>query len=252
MISFVYTIIMSHLICLSTGLVYKLENDRNKMIKMLKAFKPDGIEINFPFPDYLLNFVPNDTNIKFLNSLKFVSIHLPWVDISYRPNSKAKKIAAKIRQLSKRIRIDNLVIHPLQIEDFQFLNKFKLNVSIENEDPKMPKFFIPEDFKQIFDKYSKLYFNFDFAHAGLVSKKNIDNFIGQYQNRIIEIHLSSLKKGENDHWFLRPHDSTSNRALIRKLRPIDNVAIVLECVARDKNDLEKTGEEIKYIRELLD
>jgi hypothetical protein len=243
---------MSHLICLSTGLVYKLENDRNKMIEMLKVYELDGIEINFPFPDYLLDYVPTNKNIKYLNSLKFVSIHLPWANIGYGPNAEAKRIVTKIRQLSKRIRINNLVIHPLQIEDFQFLNKFKLNVSIENEDPKMPKFFIPEDFKQIFDKYSKLYFNFDFAHARLVSKKNVSDFIESYQDKIIEIHLSSLKKGDNDHWFLKPSDSEKNRAQIKKLKQIKNAAIVFECVARDHKDLEKTSEEIKYIRELLD
>jgi len=242
---------MSHLICLSNGLTYRLENNRNKMIDMLEIFNHDGVELNFPFPELLLNFKLTKRNIKFINQLKFVSLHLPWVNISYDKNVLTHKIITKVQNLSRVIKINNLVIHPLQINNFDLLNKFGLPVSIENEDPKMPKFFTPEDFQKIFDQNPKLYFNFDFAHARLVSDKNVEDFIKNFKDKIIEIHLSSLKKGDVDHWFLKPRDSAINRALIRKLRSIDNAAVVLECVAKDKKDLNKTKDEIKYIRELL-
>jgi len=242
---------MSHLICLSTGLVYKLENDRNKMIEMLKTFEPDGIEINFAQPDFLFDFKISSKNIKYLNSLKFVSIHLPWAGVSYDSNYLTNKIFDKIIALTKKIKIHNLVVHPLEIEDFSIFSNLKLPVSIENEDPKWPSFSLPKDFINIFNENRKLHFNFDFAHAGLVSDKNISDFIKAYRNRIIEIHLSGLSKGNKDHWFLKPHDSASNRSLIKKLKLLKNTNIVLECVARDFEDLKKTNTEIEYIRELL-
>lgn len=242
---------MPRLICLSSGLTYRLENNRNKMIDMLEQFQPDGVELNFPTPELLLNFSLTKRNIKFLGLLKWVSAHLPWVDISYGKNDQTQKIIKKITQLSKKLHIDNLVVHPLQVKNFKILADFNLPVSIENEDPKMPGFFIPNDFKKIFKNNPELHFNFDFAHAGLVSDKNIDNFIANFKNKTIEIHLSSLKKGDIDHWFLKPFDSAKNCALISKLKQIKNAAIVFECVAKDFNDLKKTKAETTYIKNLL-
>jgi len=74
---------MKNPICISTGFLYRLMNDRNEMIRKIKEFSPDGIELSFAYPEYLSDFILSEENLKYLQSLKFISIHSPWKEISY-------------------------------------------------------------------------------------------------------------------------------------------------------------------------
>jgi hypothetical protein len=79
---------MQNPICISTGCLYKLLEDRNEMVKELRKFSPAGIELSFAYPEYLLNFDLDKDNLEYLRSLKFNSIHAPWENITYGENGK--------------------------------------------------------------------------------------------------------------------------------------------------------------------
>ena len=74
---------MKNPICISTGSFYLLMNDRNEIIRKIKEFSPDGIELLFAHPQYLFDFVISEENLNYLKSLKFISIHAPCKEITY-------------------------------------------------------------------------------------------------------------------------------------------------------------------------
>ena len=102
---------MKNPICISTGFLYRLTNDRNEMIKRIREFSPYGIELSFAYPQYLFDFVINKDNLDYLQSLKFNSIHVPWKEITYGSNQKTKNVLEAIEKLYKQINAKNVVFH---------------------------------------------------------------------------------------------------------------------------------------------
>lgn len=79
-------------ISISTGCCFDLKLNRLESIHFLETYKNqiDGIELMFASPKYF-EFILDKKSLDFLKSLKFVSIHMPFLDIIYDNNKETKK-----------------------------------------------------------------------------------------------------------------------------------------------------------------
>ncbi|MFA4998848.1 MAG: hypothetical protein WC514_02400 [Candidatus Paceibacterota bacterium] len=241
---------MKNPICISTGLLYRLTNDRNEMISKIREFSPEGIELSFAYPEYLFDFTIKEENLRYLRNLKFNSIHAPWIEITYGNNQKSKDVLTAIEKLYKQIDAKDVVFsNKEQIADINVITDYDFIVSIENDDWKHPLSNIPEKIEEVFSENKILKLTFDFAHALTVSPKDIPMYINKFKDRIISIHLAMLNKELKDHWFLHKHDSKRMRELLGYLKEI-NSPVILECVASDWKEVALIKEEIKYIKSI--
>lgn len=246
---------MKNPICISTGFVYKFSEDMNEKIIMLKDFSSEGMELCFADADDLLNFSINKENLKCLQSLKFNSIHAPWMNIDYGENEKCKNTLIIVEKLYKQIRARNVNFHIFDTEkmkEIKIFNKYDFIFSIENDDgrrlEKPGLNTVGKIAKALMiSKNSK--FTFDFAHALAVSSKDMPEFINKFKNRLSQIHLSYLDKDMRDHWFLFKHDAPKLRKLLSYIKEV-NVPVVLECVASDRSEIQLIKKEIEYIKSI--
>lgn len=240
---------MENPICISTGFLYRLTNNRNEMIKRIREFSPYGIELSFAYPQYLFDFVVNKENLDYLQSLKFNSIHVPWKEITYGNNQEAKNVLEAIEKLYKQINAKNVVFHKNQIEDIQIITNYDFTVSIENGDWRELAGNNVEKIQEALKENPKLKFTFDFAHALTVSSNDIPLYIDKFKDKIIEIHLAMLNEDLKDHWFLHKYDNQEMRNLLNHLKNI-KVPIILECVASNNDEVQLIKKEIEYIKEI--
>lgn len=243
------SIFMKNPICISTGFVYRLTNDRNEMIKMIREFSPQGIELSFAYPQYLFDFKISPENLEYLKTLDFVSIHSPWKEITYGNNQKSRDVLEAIEKLYKQIGARNVVFHKEQVEDLQVITSYNFAASIENGDYREDAGNSVEKIENILKSNPKLKFTFDFAHAVTVSFDDIPLYIDKFKDRLIEVHLAMLNKNLKDHWFLHKYDNQQLRDLLNYFKNI-NCPLVLECVAADEKETQLMKEEIKYLKNI--
>lgn len=239
---------MKNPICISTGFLYRLTNNRNEMIERIREFSPEGIELSFAYPQYLFDFIINEENLRYLQNLKFVSIHSPWKEISYGNNQTCKDTLKAIEKLYKQVDAENVDFHLEQIEDIKVLNNYDFIASTENADWKEDGNSVGE-IEVILNENKDLKFTFDFAHALTVSPDDIPKYISKFKDRLIAIHLSMLNKELKDHWFLHKYDSEKMRDLLSHLKNTD-APIVLECVASNWSEVPLIEKEIEYIKSI--
>jgi len=238
---------MNNPICTSTGCVRRLLKDTNKSINLLSQFSPEGIEVSFAYPQYLLNFGLEEDNLKYLESLKFNSIHAPFKDYVYENNEKSREILRRISDLYKRIKARNVVFHKDTIKDYDFIANNDFVVSLENDDWRKPKNTM-NLLKDILDNNEKFKFTFDFAHA-LSTSSNIDEYMVCLGDKLVEIHLSIIDEDSKRHTFLHKKDSEKLRRKLNSLKSI-SVPIVLECGILDLKRKDLLRKEINYIRSI--
>jgi sugar phosphate isomerase/epimerase len=239
---------MENPICISTGFLYRLMNDRNEMINKIREFSPDGIELSFAYPRYLFDFVVKEENLKYLQSLKFVSIHSPWKEIIYDDSQRSKDILVAIEKLYKQINARNVVFsNKEQVVNFNRITGYNFTASIENDDWKHPLSNNPEVIEKILFENRNLKFTFDFAHALTVSSADILIYLNKFKDRLINVHLAMLNRNLRDHWFLHKFDNKEMKDLLNHLKST-NIPIILECVASDWNEVPLIKKEIEYIK----
>jgi hypothetical protein len=240
---------MDNPICISTGAVYKLTEDMNEKIGLVKEFSPDGIELCFADARYLIDFQISKENLSYLCGLKSVSIHAPWLGIRYSENPRCQDVLKAIKDLYYLINARNVVFHADFVGDFDVFRNCDFIYSIENNDWRHP-FNTVSEIGVLLSENERIKFTFDFAHALSVLPASVPNFINHFKDKIIQVHLSYHGRELSGHWFLHKYDSEEMRNLIKQLKILD-VSIVLECVANDENELSLIQNEIEYVREVL-
>jgi len=242
---------MENPICISTGCVYKLSQDRNDKIKVLREFSLSGIEISFSHPKYLFDFDITEENLKYLQDLEFKSIHAPWKNVTYDDSEKAKMVLDKISELYKQINARNVVFHKDSIKDYNLVVNNDFVASLENDDWRKANNDI-EYFKSLLDNNKKFKFTFDFAHA-VSTESDIAEYIGYFKDRLIEIHLSIIVKDSLNqypaHTFLHRNDSKEVRKLLQLLKET-SVPLVLESSVSNINEINLIKEEIEYLKKV--
>lgn len=240
---------MKNLICVSTGAVYKISEDMNKKIELLKEFSPDGIELCFADSQYLIDFKITKENLTYLCTLKYVSIHAPWLGVRYGNNERTLAVLKSINNLYCEIDARNVVFHADFIDNFSVFENYDFTISIENNEWKYP-FHLISEIELLLKNNKKFKFTFDFAHALTVSVEDIPVYVEKFKEKLIQVHFAYFDKELPDHWFSHKYDSEEIRKLSKYLKVLD-VPIVLECVANDESEVSLIGKELKYVRNIF-
>jgi sugar phosphate isomerase/epimerase len=236
---------MKNIISISTGLVYKFESDRNKMIQMLKKFSPDGIEISFFSTEALLNFEISDQNVQYLKTLPYVTLHAPWVNIRYSNNSSCLEVLNEIDRLYKQIDAKNVTLEPGEVDDYSVFDKCSYKISTENSDYRKP-FKTPGEIEEVLKNNPRFGLTFDFAHALTIDPSEADKFFNI--DRISQVHMAYFSKELSDHSFLSKHPSAEIEKRIAQIP--ESIPFVLECVAEAEEQIDWVKNEIEYLRKV--
>ncbi len=241
---------MKNPICISTGSLYRLFNDRNKVIGKIKQFSPQGIELFFDCPESLFNFELSKENLNYLQKLQFNSIHAPWKNVNYGENAVSDCVLEAVQKLCTLVGAKNVVFHPTgQGMDFGALNNYNFVASIENLDWRRDSGKAVKQIEAILKENEWLKFTFDFAHALTVSPNDIPLYISKFKDKLVEIHLAMLNRELRNHWFLHKFDNPKMRELLDYIKGV-NVPIVLECVASNEGEIQLIEKEIEYVKKI--
>ncbi len=230
---------MKNLICLATGNLARWfwPIDINKILEVYRKLEIDGVELTFNTLQQFLEFEPAKANIKFLQNLKYRSIHAP-LDFYFDDSFKSKIVIRKIKELYKTISADNLVIHPDKITDYNMVRG--MNISTENLAKR--KNIGINRIAELLEKYPWLRLVLDTTHALSYSEYKAIKMIKMFEDRISEIHLSDINNG-------RGHYEVSEcrkMARFSYLRTID-VPIVIESMIK-VSDINRLEREIRIVR----
>ncbi len=239
---------MGNLISISTGLVYKFITDRNEMIRKLREFSPDGIELSFAAPEYLFNFSVTADNRAYLRSLPYVTIHAPWKTVVYGPGGNGQAVVAAIEKLYLEINAKNVTVHASEVQDFEMFHSPRCQWSVENDDWRKGVNHL-EQIETILCRHPWLKFTFDFAHALTIDENEPKAYLEKLGSRMSQIHLSYLDHELQDHHFLCQHRNAQIDVLA-KFAVIAGKPLVLECVAGTEKEISWVSEEMEYIKQL--
>lgn len=244
---------MKNPICLSTGSVYKFYSDFNDRIAKVREFDPDGVEVCFALASEVRDFVFSKSNLGYLQSLPFVSLHAPMQEIVYRDDEETRTILAKLETLARQVKAQNVVFHRDTIKNLDLLRDYSFVVSLENSDFRKNVMQTVAEVKAEFVQNPDFKFTFDFAHAYGLDPDSIPNFITELKDKIIEFHVAFLDKAIGDrpsyHWFLHKNDSEQVRSLLRHLDS-PKTPIVIESTAAEEHEVDWLKQEIEYLRQI--
>ena len=236
---------MKNPICISTGFVYKISEDMNEKIRLLKQFSADGIELNFAFSRDLINFKITQDNLEYLKD-KRITIHAPWKDITYGDNINCINTLDSIQELYNKTNAVLVNLHKSSEDDLSILKKYNFFSTIENDDW-IGDLSSTKQLQEILKQNPNLGFTFDFAHSLSVSLELTTEYLAKLRNKMTQIHISYLDKTMKDHYFLYKHNTKKIECLL-KLIP-ENVPLVLEAVASDETELPLIRKEVDYFRD---
>jgi hypothetical protein len=187
--------------------------------------------------EFLLDFVLiNDIDLK---DFEFVSLHAPVCKFNGNPRS--DRIMKKICQVYEKYSLQNIVVHPDAVQDWDLLLKYsQLPISIENMDDNKSFGRTVDDISQILSKYD-LGLTLDLQHCYVLdsSLELAKEFHKKFKKRIVEYHLSAYDP-DKLHWaFIYTHQNE----IIDSLE-MPNKPVIIE------SDLDQMGdhrEELRYI-----
>lgn len=228
---------MKNLISASTGCFYDIyRSDINVAIENIikSRIDVDGIELMFPSREDLLNFQVRFDIKKFLNSLQYNSIHMPWNNIFY--SEKEVEFIKKVDDISDKINAKTLVFHTDVVSDYSLIISDKTKTSVENPGSKEKYGSKISEIKEILSNHPKVFFTVDLAHL-LVNKWDIKE-IKQLKNRIVEMHISIHRNSY--HAPLNPDKGS----ILEEIKFLD-CPLVVECKIKNISELET---ELDFIR----
>jgi hypothetical protein len=216
-------------VAISTGSCYDLKLTKNDAIRFIQKYsnKINGIELLFATPKELLEFEFERDMLIFVQSLDFVSIHMPIICVNYKNDLETKEIIDKATEIYDLVNAKYLVFHPSLIMNYSVLN-WDLNNCIENLNSKECNkgFQTVTEIQKILEKNYGLGLVLDTCHM-LESKINPSDFL-QLKDYVKGIHLAvQWKQGERirTHGFLQENQEQLDQIkLLLKL----NVSKIIE------------------------
>jgi hypothetical protein len=237
--------IMKNPMSFSNGCLWRLFKDNisfnDKSIKKLRKLPIDGVELNLGGTERFTNFNLSKDTAKFLKTLKYNTIHFPGTK-----DMNEDEVLSKIRGICRLINSKNVVFHPTDLKDFNILTSYDFKASIENKDAR-EEFSTVELVKDFLKKHQHMSLTFDIAHGYSVYNDEATIFIDEFNDRLVECHISILKDWV--HWF--SHLSNVHELMeefANKIRP--NFIIVNESAVMNKEQLPLLKDELSYLRNL--
>ena len=232
------------ILCFATGSIYRMYKSLDKQIEYIKRFNFDGIELTISKVKHVRHFKLKKSNIKYLKTLKYNSIHAPFSH-TFKNAAKSRNLIKKIQEIAPLINAKHINFHPHKIKYYDDILNMKFKATIENmEKGTRVK---SAALKKIFKKHPELGYVLDTTHPTTYSINTIGKLYGLFKNKLIAVHLSGAIKGK-----LHQPLSLSNKRLIEELKFIKKLKVPIIIEENFKPGEEGIlKKEIKFIREML-
>ncbi len=198
----------------------------------------------------------SEENVRYLNSLSYVSIHAPFIDdsrneVSYGSNELTRELLLILSDVYRRIGAKSIVFHPTQIADFSVFSGCDMNICLENldEEEGRPKEAILDSISN--EKYRLV---LDAAHALASGVGFLDELVDRYGQRVQHVHLSdrrfnpSKNRVGNHQQLLFCEDMDK----FKRLKDID-CPIIIEVSIKDKiGDIVNLEKEISFVKKYFE
>ena len=193
---------MKRIISVSTGLLYRITEDKNEQIERIRPFSPKGIELMLNSPESVRKIKLKEENISYLRSLEFVTIHAPSASgVIYQNDKETEGLLEKLSFLYNEVGAKNITFHIDQITDCDILSSYPWQYSVENSDNRKSCGQKPEEMEKFLIKDNQAKFTFDFAHAMQVNPDYVKKFL-ELKEKISEIHVSVCQTQLKEHHFI--------------------------------------------------
>jgi len=226
-------------ICFATGNLFKWEmfKNINDIITFLKQYPFYGLEITFGHPEEIDEFSISDENKKYLKSLKYLSIHLPF-KYTYQKDEATKILINKIIKIIKELNVQSVVIHPDNIIDSYYINKISAQKCIENLTPRHG--FSVDDYKTFLAENKDYKIVIDTTHALHHSMDHLKELLENLKEEIYQFHWS-------EHDGIKKHlpvhlDHNNLKELIFPF----NVPLVIEAIY-SLDDIDSFNKDMKFL-----
>ncbi len=228
------------MICVSTGVFWKIFPNKNDGIEIIKGAGADGIELMFNDKESF------NLDVKRLKGFDYISIHSP--NVKYISDLKTNRILRRLNKFAIKVNAKNIIFHTDNVEDSKPITKYKnFTACIENDDHNIDTMPIV---RKMLSEEKKLMFCFDFAHAykHLSYSTSISKMIDGLENRIKEFHVSLLVNNKHDFIHRSPMiEDVKNelKAIIKLKKPI-----IIESTIQKKEDVYLLAKEIEFLKAL--
>jgi len=234
---------MSRPVGFSTGAFYKFLNPVSlEAVETALRINFEMVEISCmkhaAMPDL------DDGYLRVVRDFNSVSIHAP-TDILYGRNGDTKTTLGKIGDLCLALKAGHVVFHAETIADWTyFRDQVFFPIAFENADWRKDFGWTARDFRKIFKRCpcAGLVLDVNHCYSNDRTMKNIGEFMGEYGERIVEVHLSGFRK------YHEPLVLTEQMEIINACSPIDS-PIIIESVCYSE-DLARR--EIEFVRNHLE
>ncbi len=234
---------MKRKIGFSTGIFYKSSAFYSFETILMRLLKLGctAIEVNSINPNMLEKILHYS---KFLQEFEFVGLHAPASKFKYKDNEETIDVLNKIRRINNKVKFDNIVLHPTNVEDWNVFQKYKeLPFSIENMDNRKGSYKTIEEIRKIIENYNfQLTLDIQHIFSNDAEMKNLNEFFYYFTDNIKCIHISGFK---DDYHF--PIYKTTQNGILNSV-PNKPVAIIIESVLQNWDELKK---ELYYIQNKL-
>lgn len=244
--------VLSMTVCISTGGFADFGLNRLEALHYIERFrgKIDGAELTFADASELMEFSLDRQTIDFLGSLRFKSLHMPWLGVRYNNSNASKRVLEKGASLGKSIGATYLLFHPESVDDLVVLKSCAVTPAIENmnEKPGNRGFQTFGEIQKILGSHPYLGLVVDLCHA-YSNGYGADAYTG-ISRRILGVHVNSVwKRGERikQHGFLAEADE-GQLSKCRKIMALDVPKIIEADIYPGKEGL--IEREIELVREL--
>jgi len=179
----------------STGNLYKEmpPYDIDGCISFLRGLDLDidGYMLSLMVYDDLNVLKLSDSTLKYLNGMRFNSIHAPVVDFSR--DEKTRVLLNQLKELYDDVGAKQIVFHPYRIKDSSVLKDIRMKCAIEFMRPQ--KNIELRYYDSLLKKHKWLYFAQDICHAAQFSNDSIKKAFSMFKDRTSQVHISFADKG---------------------------------------------------------
>jgi len=230
------------IIGLNNGGFYRLTKNRISDNILDKIIKTGANAIEFTCVN--IKMVDDLFSLKMpKNKIKFFSIHAPITE--YKVDNDTRGLLNKFDQITKKLDINNIIIHADNIKDNQIFKSFAhLPLSVENSDNRKDFGKRVNDIKLLLDN-SDLKLTLDLQHCYVNDKtmQLADDFYKEFCDKIVEFHVSGYDKEFNHYTLFK-----TNQDIIIDFLKEKNIPIILESTY-DKYSEAKI--ELNYVKNKL-
>jgi hypothetical protein len=232
-------------VAFATGCFYKWQWTPERIRNYFKDINCKAVELTFAYREDFYNNHINDNDFEYLNSLEYLSLHLPF-RFTYKNDRETEDFIGDVLSFCKKTSVKNIVIHPNRIEDFSVISllissgmKVSFEILGKGSGVKV------KDYDRLLHDFEDTMIVLDVTHALTHSYEHLDDLVSWLgdNGRLSEIHVSNYSNGK-EHTPLN-----RDRKLLEKIEHF-NVPFIIE-VTYSPGDMESSGRDFTFLRDNL-